>query len=446
MPRFIALTFMILVLGACASDKVYIESELDRQLDYLVSINSPSRDASHFILPSSSDLESFPQEPANPLNHAKVELGKHLFFETGIAEDAVKSFGIGTYSCGSCHLPSAGFRPGAPQGIADGGVGFGNNGELRTKFVSYQSSEIDAQAIRALSVLNAGFVSNTFWNGQFGASDANEGTEDRWHIVPGAEVNDTGFKGLEAQNIEGVIAHRMETNRAIMEGYGYTDLYAEAFPEFEIERRYTDTTASFALSAYLRTLVADQAPFQEWLKGDKNAMTESQKRGAILFFDKANCVSCHNGKAFSAVNFYALGVNDLHMRNDVFGADPNDIRNLGRGGFTGNPEDMRKFKVPQLYNLGDAPFFFHGSSKYSLEEVVDYFDLAIPENPDVPQEAISPLFKPLYLTTEEKVDLVEFLRNGLRDPDLNRYQPESIRSGNCFPNNDPFSQVDLGCQ
>jgi len=445
MLRSILWVMILLALGACSSDKVYLDSELDRQLDYLVSINSPSRDASHFILPSSSDLSSFPQEPANPLNHAKVELGKHLFFETGIAQDAVKSFGNGTYSCGSCHLPSAGFRPGAAQGIADGGVGFGHNGELRTKFVSYQSSEIDAQAVRALSVLNVGFVSNTFWNGQFGGNDVNVGTEDRWHDVPGAEVNETGFLGLEAQNIEGVIAHRMETNREIMEGYGYTELYAEAFPDFELERRYTDTTASFALSAYLRTLVSDQAPFQEWLKGDRNAMTDAQKRGAALFFDKANCAACHNGKAFSAVNFYALGVNDLHMRNDVFGADPNDFRNFGRGGFTGKAEDMRKFKVPQLYNLGDAPFFFHGSSKYSLEEVVDYFDIGIPENPDVDPELISPLLRPLNLTTEEKADLVEFLRNGLRDPNLDRYMPESIKSGNCFPNNDPFSQVDLGC-
>ena len=199
------------------------------------------------------------------------------------------------------------------------------------------------------------------------------------------------------------------------------------------------------MSAYLRTLTSDQAPFQEWLKGDQNAMTPSQKRGAILFFDKANCVKCHSGKAFSAVNFYSIGVNDLFMRDDVFGAEPSDIRNFGRGGFTGRAEDMYKFKVPQLYNLGDAPFFFHGSSKTTLEEVVDYFDIGLPENPNVPREQISPIFQPLNLTAQEKTDLVEFLRNGLRDPNLNRYQPESILSGNCFPNADPFSKVDLGC-
>jgi len=436
---------IIFVLGACSSDKVHLDNEMDRQLDYLVSINSPTGDFDHFILPKSTDYNSFPQEPANPLNEAKVELGKLLFFETGIGQDAVKSFGKGTYSCGTCHLPSAGFRPGAAQGIADGGVGYGNNGELRTKFVSYEASDLDAQAIRALSVLNVGFVTNTFWDGRFGATDANEGTQDRWNAATGTEANLTGFSGLEAQNVEGVHAHRMETNQEIMERFGYDELYEKAFPEFEEERRYTDTTASFALSAYLRTLVADEAPFQLWLKGNRGSMTNAQKRGAIIFFDKGNCVSCHSGKAFSAVNFYSIGVNDLDARNDVFIADPNDSRKLGRGAFTGKAEDMRKFKVPQLYNLGDAPFFFHGSSKYTLEEVVDYFDLAVPENPAVPAEAISPLFQPLSLSSEEKKDLVEFLRNGLRDPNLNRYMPESIKSGNCFPNNDPFSKVDLGC-
>lgn len=445
MFRSISWILLILTIGACSTDKVYLDDEVDRQLDYLVSINSPSGELDHFILPSSTDYNSFPQEPANPLNDAKIELGKFLFFETGIGQDALKTFGKETYSCATCHLPSAGFRPGAPQGIADGGVGYGHNGELRTKFVSYQASDLDAQAIRALSVLNVGFVTNTFWNGQFGSNDVNVGTEDRWDLIDGAEVNHTGFLGLEAQNIEGVHAHRMETNREIMERFGYDELYTQAFPDFEEERRYSDTTASFALSAYLRTLVADEAPFQSWLKGERGSMTDAQKRGAIVFFDKANCVSCHSGKAFSAVNFYSIGVNDLDARGDVFIANPNDTRKMGRGGFTGKPEDMRKFKVPQLYNLGDAPFYFHGSSKYTLEEVVDYFDLAIPENPEVPTEVISPLFQPLNLTTEEKADLVEFLRNGLRDPNLNRYMPESIKSGNCFPNNDPFSKVDLNC-
>lgn len=446
MWRIILLLYLLFSLLACSADKVYVEDEIDRQLEYLVTIHSPTSSFEHFILPSSTDYANIPQELANPLNPTKVELGKMLFFETGIGLEPAKSIGKETYSCASCHLPTAGFRPGAPQGIADGGVGYGNNGELRTKFISYEASDIDAQGIRALSVLNVGFVTNTFWNGQFGSNDINQGTESRWDLVEGAHVNYTGFKGLEAQNIEGVNTHRMSTSKEVMENLGYAEMYKAAFPDFPESQLYSDTTASFALSAYLRTLISDQAPFQKWLKGKKSAMTDQQKRGAILFFDKANCITCHTGKSFSATDFYSLGVNDLYQRGDSFGTSSNDTRNLGRGSFTGMSEDMHKFKVPQLYNLGDAPFYFHGSSKFSLEDVVEYFNLGVPENPRIPSEQISPVFKPLNLTDQEKADLVEFLRTGLQDPHLERYVPDSVKSGNCFPNNDLFSQIDLGCK
>ena len=124
----------------------------------------------------------------------------------------------------------------------------------------------------------------------------------------------------------------------------------------------------------------------------------------------------------------------------------NDRRNLGRGGFTQQADDMFKFKVPQLYNLADAPFYFHGSSKTTLEEVVDYFIDATPENPNVPASQISPKFRPLSLTSDQRSDLLTFLKTGLRDPDVTRYAPRFILSGNCFPNNDPVSSEQMGCQ
>jgi cytochrome c peroxidase len=119
---------------------------------------------------------------------------------------------------------------------------------------------------------------------------------------------------------------------------------------------------------------------------------------------------------------------------------------MGRGGFTGRPEDMNQFKVPQLYNLKDFGFYFHGASKTNLKDVVEYFNDGIPENRDIPSTQISPLFKPLHMSQYEMNDLVEFLENGLYDANLMRYQPTVTMSGNCFPNNDPQSIIDMGCQ
>ncbi|MFK7983997.1 MAG: hypothetical protein AB8G86_28735, partial [Saprospiraceae bacterium] len=97
------------------------------------------------------------------------------------------------------------------------------------------------------------------------------------------------------------------------------------------------------------------------------------------------------------------------------------------------------------YNVGDFPFYFHGSSKSTLKEVVEYFNDGIPENPNVPAEQIARQFKPLNLTDEQVADLTAFLETGLRDPNLQRYVPEEVLSGFCFPNNDVFSQIELGC-
>jgi len=50
------------------------------------------------------------------------------------------------------------------------------------------------------------------------------------------------------------------------------------------------------------------------------------------------------------------------------------------------------------------------------------------------------------LSQEDIEDLTVFLERSLRDPNLKRYQPEALPTGNCFPNNDETSRVDLGCQ
>jgi len=128
-----------------------------------------------------------------------------------------------------------------------------------------------------------------------------------------------------------------------------------------------------------------------------------------------------------------------------YNAFPSDKRNLGRGGFTLREEDNFKFKVPGLYNIKDTPFYFHGSSKRSLADVIDYKAEAVSENPRVNNDRLSEKFLPLDLTEVEKAQLISFLEKSLTDPELVRYGVDSVLSGFCFPNNDSQSRVDLGC-
>ena len=117
----------------------------------------------------------------------------------------------------------------------------------------------------------------------------------------------------------------------------------------------------------------------------------------------------------------------------------------GEGGFTNNPEDDFKFKTPQLYNLKDVHFFGHGGTFQSIEDVVRYKNEAIGQNQDVPINKLSELFVPLNLS-ETQIDLLTaFLELALYDNNLQRYSPDSLPTGNCFPNADTQSSIDLGC-
>jgi cytochrome c peroxidase len=437
--------FTVALFTSCKQDQIVIDHALDHKLIETLNITSTTGDYTSYVMPSSSDYSQIMQEPKNPLNPVKVQLGKFLFHETGHGREAMKEAGLNTFSCTTCHVPERSFVPGRVQGIADGGIGFGKSGEARTIHPDYQESELDVQGARPLFTLNLQYVTNTSWAGKFGVGFNNEGLEHLFDKDIDAELNKLGMLGLETQNISGLRVHRMVINKEIVTELGYKGFFDMAFPEFPEEERYTQLTGSLALSAYLRTVMTQEAPFQKWLRGDHNAMTEQQKRGALLFFSKGKCYTCHEGPALNANEFYAVGVKDLYETGEAFFTGENDFRNFGRGDFTGREEDMFKFKVPQLYNLKDAAFYFHGSSKRSLREVVEYFNKGVPENPRVPSANIAPQFHPLYLSEQEVNDLTEFLEHGLFDPNLQRYTPMELPSGNCFPNGDQLSKVDMGC-
>ena len=430
----------IAILFACSK-----ENNGNTTIDLNDALSTAIGDKGNYLLPTGADLSQIPQSYINPLTEAKIKLGKLLFFEPAFANESKYEVGKNTFTCSSCHVPDAGFRPSRVQGIADGAYGFGLQGEKRVKLPSYPEDSIDAQGARPLAVLNVAYVTNTMWNGSFGSDDINVGTENMWGIFdPATAINAQRLGALEGQNIEGLKTHRMFFDKKNITENGYKQLFDEAFPNMSEEERYSRKGASFAISAYLRSIVTSEAPFQKWLKGDKTAMTDEEKRGALLFFGKLNCKSCHNQQNLGSMQFAALGLKDLY-ENGGLKTSVKDRRNLGRGGFTGKAEDMYKFRVPQLYNLGDSGPYFHGSSKQTLEDVVDYFNNGIQENYNVPASQISTFLRPLGMTKQEKSDLTTFLRTGLRDSNLKRYVPETVISKMCFPNNDQKSKEDMGC-
>ena len=459
--RLMPVLLASVILSACGSDDN--ESALSAELKTMINSKSGGLGLAAFMLPDEDDYTNIPQDPNNPITAEKVALGKLLYHETAVATESTNSRN-GTYSCASCHHIAAGFKSGVPQGLGDGGEGFGTAGEARVIASSIGGIDLDKQPVTSPAVLNIAYQDVMLWNGAFGkaAGSINAAVTDVDNAGPATILANTfGLSGIETQVLAGTNVHRLrfDTGSILQTDATYQSLYTAAYPvsgdEGTIPANGTTVSlaalgAAKAIAAYERTIIANEAPFQQWLKGDESAMSEQEMRGAYVFFGKANCVACHNGPALSSAVgataeqvFFAIGFNDFDTSDArIHGTVPDDV-SKGRGGFTKQAEDDYKFKVPQLYNLNDSDVFGHGASFTTVRDVVAYKNAAVKQK--VTASNIAAEFVPLGLTEEEIDDLTAFLETGLYDNNLQRYVPASLPSGNCFPVNDATSISDLGC-
>lgn len=428
--------------SSCATDQDdYVQTPLQSSLEKQIIELFGSKES--LILPASNDYNIIPNDAKNSITKAKVELGKLLFHETFLGKNPKMDESMNSYSCASCHHAAAGFQSGLLQGIGEGGIGFGLRGEGRLKSSSYLERDLDVQPIKSPSILNVAYQDVMLWNGQFGAVGSNAGTEANWTVGTPKENNSLGFEGVETQAIAGIGVHRQLIDEDFIKSSSYKALFDVAFPNDTEDNCYTKLNAALAIAAYERTVLSNEAPFQLWLNGDDFAMSDDELQGARLFFDKGQCYTCHSGPGLNGMEFHALGMNDLAGENVLTVID--EATKKGRGGFTGNSEDDYKFKTPQLYNLKDVDFYGHGGSFTSVRDIISYKNEAVHENSDVSSNKLSSLFHPLNLTDEEVYLIALFVENSLYDPNLKRYQPVSLPSGNCFPNADSQSSIDMGC-
>ncbi|MEO6189383.1 MAG: cytochrome c peroxidase [Saprospiraceae bacterium] len=395
-----------------------------------------------FILPESNDLEQIPQDTSNPLSTIKIELGKFIFFDPALSFDPKCKAAAQTFSCASCHFADAGFQAGIKQSIAGGGQG---HGLLRHRHPSCDTIDLDLQMLRTPSIVNSAYQEVQLWSGKLGSSGPNKGTDSLWPKGSFVELNRLGMQGVETQARVALEAHGIRMNPTLITQTKYGSMFDSAFNGVDPRLKYRRFTMAKAIAAYERTVLTNQAPFQQWLKGDSNTMTKNQIKGALLFFGKAGCDHCHTGSALNSMNFFALGVNDMEGEEVIQKLDAPADTKLGRAGFTHLEQDNFKFKVPQLYNLKNLEFLGHGGGFCSIEEVIRYKNNGIPQNPNVNKKYIDPLFKPLHLNDSEIKALCDFIENALYDPNLKRYEPYHVPSGFCFPNADKMSKIQLHC-
>jgi len=439
-------TVTSLLLSACGggtetSNLVEVPSTVNPPTQTPVQIESAKlRDliiVSDLVLPMSDDYSNIPQDVMNPITEEKVKLGKLLFHETAMTLGVTEEH-KNTFSCASCHNASAGFKSGIAQGVGEGGVGNGANR------VNILGALADLQPLASPTVMNTAYQEVMLWNGQFGnAVDGivNVGIDESVLSTEGTpkENNARQWSGLEVQAIAGLGVHRLNVG----EGSPLDTL--PEYQELVMEIGGDDllTTAAQSIAAFERTILSNEAPFQKWLRGDEDALSETELKGAQVFFgDKGGCSSCHSGPALSSPQyatkeqmFMAVGFSDLDVNDNITNADAiNDAVRKGRGGFTQDEFDAYQFKIPPLYNLTDSKFMGHGSSFTSVREVVEYKNAGVAQA-DMPLDRLDYRFRPLNLTPDEVTQLVTFIEKSLYDDNLQRYVPDALPSGQCVENN-----------
>lgn len=152
------------------------------------------------------------------------------------------------------------------------------------------------------------------------------------------------------------------------------------------------------LAAFVRTLETSNTPFDRWMQGKANPMSEAAVRGRSVFMTKGKCFDCHFSPDFTGDQFRNVGLY-TGRRN---------LKDRGRFDISHDSTDLGRFKVPGLRNVAlTAPYMHNGMFK-TLEEVIDFYDQP---NQIVPGgiNRDTLLNEPLNLTFQEKADLKTFL-------------------------------------
>jgi cytochrome c peroxidase len=307
----------------------------------------------------------------NPITLNKIELGKRLYFDKRLSLDS-------TVSCATCHNPKLGFSDG--KKVAEGIKG--------------------QKGVRnSPTVLNAAFYDEQFWDGRVSTLEE----QAKQPLVNPVEM------GFPSHN---ELIKRLQT----------LSEYREGFQKAFGTKNFTIDHLVQAIASFERTLVTLNSPFDQFIAGKEDAISQEAKRGFELFRGKGRCITCHEFTPsypfFTDNKYHNIGV-AIHGRNFVAlarkAAQESDIAKLaheegaselGRFLVTRQNHDIGAFKTPTLRNIELTAPYMHDGSLKSLEEVIDFYDKGGEPNP-----YLDGGIRPLHLTEQEKNDLIAFMKS-----------------------------------
>lgn len=345
----------------------------------------------------------------NPMTPDRVALGQALYFDKRLSID-------GTVSCATCHDPANAFTD-------HNSVAIGVSSKTGTR--------------NAPTILNAMFSQRLFWDGRAGS-----------------------LEEQAKQPMTNPLEMGMVSNDAVVARVSALPEYRKMFQRVFGRERITIDTIVKAIAAYERTQLSANSPFDRFMSGDTNAITEAQKRGWELFKGKAKCIDCHSFSSgspfFTDFKFHNTGVVAKDIKIEYLSglarqigeseapssrSKPNDATNnrpgpplqtqelvpslahtqgfteLGRYLVTKQPTDIGAFKTPTLRDIELTTPYMHNGSEKTLIDVVRFYNRGGNANENLDQR-----LRPLHLSDDEINNLVEFMRALTSDEILRQTQ------------------------
>ena len=402
--------------------------------------------------------------PVNAQDPVVVDLGKLLFFDKILS-------GNRDVSCATCHSPLA--SSGDAQSLAVGTGAVLANGS-RTLGTGRQFTPRNAPSLFN-SALGSFYI---FWDGrlseQLGAG--------RFQ-TPSDLTLPSGLSGLLAAQAMVPVTNRVEMRgaagdrdvagalneiaqipdgqnsaiwdaamRRVLAIAAYQQKFNAAFPGVPTNQLGFQHAANAIAAFEAQTFTKSKSPFDRYLARDDNALSTEAKRGALLFFGKALCSSCHNGALLGSQSFANAGVPQLGPGTGSSAPLDAGREDLFSGVKTSTPQFL--FRIPPLRNVELSAPYMHNGVYATLETVVRHYN-----NVDSALKAFDPseldpslrssyhgdaatiakvrasldgrLQRPMGLTADEQSQIVAFLKS-LTDPsarDMRAVIPASVPSG-----------------
>lgn len=315
-------------------------------------------------------------DPDNPMSAAKIELGRHLFYDLRLSYNQ-------TQACATCHQPALGFSDGlsTPQG---------STGEQHPR--------------------HSMNLTNVVYNSAFNWANPNLPTLSLQAMVPllGEFPVELGWSGHEEEMLQRLRSDPDYAQR-------FTQVFgtqSEAVTELNVAR---------ALAAFVATMISGDSLYDQAQRGEAK-LSASAARGAELFFsEEVECFHCHGGFNFTQSVTTTTSHELEYHNNGLYNLDGNGafpLDNRGLWDITHKPEDMGRFRAPTLRNVALNPPYMHDGSIASLEQVLDHYARAgrlISSGPNAGDGSLSPVKSEhvhgFQMNEQQRADLVAFLHS-----------------------------------